>query len=118
MLVYELLVGRPPFEVDDPQETARLILEGSASRYPVHISQLARDFIAQALTKSPTVRPSADELLQHGWLRLHFGGKMPDTATAGGNAVSAGLLKSWLVASWCVSLVGGQHGLRSICPYT
>lgn len=116
VLVYELLVGRPPFEVDDPQETARLIMEGSASRYPVHISQLARDFIAQALTKSPSERPSADELLQHGWLRLHFGGKMPDTATAGGNAVSAGLLKSWLVASWSDIPKAGLLKPNSVLP--
>ncbi|GIL72990.1 hypothetical protein Vretimale_4629 [Volvox reticuliferus] len=100
VLVYELLVGRPPFEVDDPQETARLILTGQASNYPVHISHYARDFVSQALTKRPDVRPSAEQLLQHIWLRHYFGGKLPDSSGTTGGDVTAGLLKSWLVASW------------------
>ncbi|GLC38958.1 hypothetical protein PLESTB_000465600 [Pleodorina starrii] len=101
VLVYELLVGNPPFEVDDPQETTRLILTGEASKYPVHISHYARDFVAQALTKSPEARPSAEQLLQHAWLRHHFGGKVPDTsAGTTGGVMAASLLKSWLVASW------------------
>ncbi|KAG2499859.1 hypothetical protein HYH03_002150 [Edaphochlamys debaryana] len=99
ILVFELLVGQPPFEVDDPKETARLILSGQATNYPVHISQYARDFVAQALTKAPARRPSAEELLQHSWLRHYFGGKVPDAAAAT-SGVSAGQLKSWLVANW------------------
>ena len=66
----------------------------------MHISQYARDFVAQALTKSPSARPAAEDLLQHTWLRHYFGGKVPDTATQCGSTVTAGLLKSWLVASW------------------
>ncbi|KXZ56737.1 hypothetical protein GPECTOR_1g664 [Gonium pectorale] len=100
ILVYELLCGRPPFEVDDPHETAELIMHGQVGNYPVHISQFARDFVAQALTKSPSARPSAEELLQHAWLRHYFGGKVPDPSTATGGVVTAGLLKSWLVTSW------------------
>ncbi|EFJ51962.1 hypothetical protein VOLCADRAFT_56153, partial [Volvox carteri f. nagariensis] len=100
VLVYELLVGRPPFEVDDPQETARLILSGQASDFPVHISQYARDFVAQALTKDADLRPSAEQLLQHPWLRHYFGGKIPDPSVATGGLITVGVLKSWLAASW------------------
>ncbi|PNW85396.1 hypothetical protein CHLRE_03g184450v5 [Chlamydomonas reinhardtii] len=117
VLVYELLVGRPPFEVDDPQETARLIMSGSASGYPVHISQYARDFVAQALTKLPGARPTAEDLLQHSWLRHYFGGKVPDTAAQCGSTVTAGLLKSWLVASWSdISKAGTALKPNSVVP--
>ncbi|PNH12415.1 Serine/threonine-protein kinase ark1 [Tetrabaena socialis] len=110
VLVYELLVGRPPFEVDDPQETASLIMSGEASGYPVHISQFARDFVAKALTKSPSDRPSAADLLQHPWLSHHFGGKLPDPAAAAGCGATANMLKSWLVASCspCKALGAGD----------
>ncbi|GIL42968.1 hypothetical protein Vafri_787 [Volvox africanus] len=111
VLVYELLVGRPPFEVDDPQETARLILSGQASNYPVHISHYARDFVSQALTKHPEGRPSAEQLLQHVWLRHYFGGKLPDSSGAGGD-VTPGLLKPWLVASWDELSKAGPGALR------
>ena len=100
VLVFELLAGRPPFEVEDPKETAKRILAGEAAKFPVHVSAHARDFVTRALSHSPADRPSADELLQHSWLKHYFGGKVPDLGASGPGGVTAGLLKSWIAASW------------------
>lgn len=98
VLVYELLSGRPPFEVEDAKETARLIMAGDVGKFPVHVSQHARDFVLRSLSRDPAQRPTAGELLQHPWLKHYFGGKVPDPSTCAG--VTAGLLKSWLLTTW------------------
>lgn len=68
VLVFELLSGRPPFEVEDPKETAKLILAAKVPELPSTVSAAAEDFIKLALQKKPTQRPSASELLQHPWV--------------------------------------------------
>lgn len=71
VLVYELLVGRPPFEVDEAKETARLILSATVSHWPATLSPQAVAFMKAALAKAPGDRPHAGELLRHGWVRQH-----------------------------------------------
>lgn len=69
VLVYELLTGRPPFEVEDLKETERLILTSEpAPLTSTQASAQCADFIAQCLRKDPTTRPSVKELRQHPWL--------------------------------------------------
>ena len=71
VLVFELLLGKTPFEVDDPKDTAELILKASiAERFPSssEMSQLrggksplsteCRSFISVALEKRPEKRPT------------------------------------------------------------
>jgi serine/threonine protein kinase len=82
------------------QETARLILKAEVSRYPVHISQLARDFVGRALTRDPAERPSAAELMHHAWLAHYFGGKVPASPRLAGDGAHVGMLRTWLTASW------------------
>jgi len=64
VITYELLVGRPPFEVSSQKQTAMLIVWGSPS-FPEHLSAEARDFISLALRKDPSERPSMLDLLRH-----------------------------------------------------
>uniref|UniRef100_A0A7R9V348 Protein kinase domain-containing protein n=1 Tax=Chlamydomonas euryale TaxID=1486919 RepID=A0A7R9V348_9CHLO len=72
VLLYELLVGKPPFEVDDATETTRRILACEMSDMPQHIPSDCAEFIRWALTVSPADRPSASQLLHHRWLQRHM----------------------------------------------
>ena len=90
VLAYELIVGKPPFEVDDEQETRRRILHDTALSFPGHVSAAAAGFIRAALAKSAAQRPSAAELMRHAWLRPHLAAAAA-SAAAGGDARGAAL---------------------------
>eukprot|EP00798_Chlamydomonas_sp_ICE-L_P014084 gene14084-20036_t len=72
VLVYEMLVGVPPFEVEDPKATAQLIMNAPVGGFPATMSVRCRDFIESALEKQGSARPSIAELLQHPWLQRHI----------------------------------------------
>ncbi|KAF6256038.1 kinase-like domain-containing protein [Scenedesmus sp. NREL 46B-D3] len=55
VLAYELVCGRPPFEVEDEAQTAALIM-------------YMDEFVKAALVKSPEARPTATALLKHPWI--------------------------------------------------
>ncbi len=67
VLAYELVCGRPPFEVEDESQTAALIMYSDAIKFPPNRSAQWADFVRAALLKGPDVRPSATVLLQHPW---------------------------------------------------
>lgn len=67
VLAYELVVGRPPFEVDSEAETAGLIMYSDAIAFPPNKSTQWADFVRLALTKNPAQRPDTSRLLQHPW---------------------------------------------------
>lgn len=67
-IAYELLVGRPPFEVADPTKTAMLIVWGDLRVPEGMISPGAEAFVRAALTKDPKKRPRVEELLQGPWI--------------------------------------------------
>ncbi|KAG2442861.1 hypothetical protein HXX76_002940 [Chlamydomonas incerta] len=70
-LAYELISGRPPFEVEDEKQTASNIIYSNNIRFdPAHSAAWA-DFVAQALIKDPRRRPTAAALLAHPWLAAH-----------------------------------------------
>lgn len=71
VLAYELVVGRPPFEVDNEAETAALIMYSDNIVFPPNKSSLWAEFVRQALTKNPASRPCATKLLAHGWCARH-----------------------------------------------
>eukprot|EP00891_Asterochloris_glomerata_P007486 jgi/Astpho2/7486/e_gw1.00114.113.1_t len=71
ILTFELLTGKPPFEVEDPDETVSLIMYSELDTFPDNISGSCISFIRQALIKSPTERPEAGELLHHPWIQSH-----------------------------------------------
>lgn len=72
VLAYELLVGRPPFEVADEGETRKKIMFETTIKFPPHVSQDAINFIRTVLAKNATMRPSASDLVHHAWLRPHL----------------------------------------------
>lgn len=71
ILAYELICGRPPFEVEDVKQTEQRIKFAEVD-FPGHVSPACRSFIQQALTKRPESRPSAAQLFQHPWVQYCY----------------------------------------------
>jgi polo-like kinase 1 len=69
VILYTMLIGKPPFETSDVKTTYRRI-RMNAYTFPdhVHVSTAARDMITKILTNDPAKRPSLDELLSHDFL--------------------------------------------------
>jgi aurora kinase len=65
ILAYELLVGKPPFEVKNEAQTVNRILTCTNISLPARHSLLWADFVKQGLEKRPHFRPDAATLLEH-----------------------------------------------------
>jgi len=72
ILCYELIVGRPPFEVENEQYTMSLIMNSNNINFPTHFSKGWSNFVSMTLNKNPELRPSAAELLKHPWIQKHM----------------------------------------------
>jgi len=72
VICYTLLIGRPPFETNDPKATYRRILKNNYT-FPssVSVSEEAKDLIKKILVTEPTMRPSLDDILQHPFVKNH-----------------------------------------------
>lgn len=66
IIMYELLVGKPPFEAPGQSETIELITEGQLY-VPPSVSLAAKDLIQRILQKLPEKRPSLQEIKSHRW---------------------------------------------------
>lgn len=66
VVIYTLLVGKPPFETSDVKTTYKRI-KMNAYSFPDHIplSNEARGLITRILHSEPTKRPSLDDMLSH-----------------------------------------------------
>mmetsp|Transcript_9358 Transcript_9358/g.34670 ORF Transcript_9358/g.34670 Transcript_9358/m.34670 type:complete len:679 (-) Transcript_9358:170-2206(-) len=66
VILYTLIIGKPPFETSSVKTTYNKIKATSYS-FPPHapITEDARDLICRILTKDPNHRPTIDEILQH-----------------------------------------------------
>jgi polo-like kinase 1 len=78
VIIYTLLIGKPPFETPDVKTTYKKIRMNSYS-FPDHIpiSDNARSLIVKILHLDPARRPTIDEVLAHPF--LNFGGTIPKT---------------------------------------
>ncbi|XP_026808093.1 serine/threonine-protein kinase Aurora-2-like [Rhopalosiphum maidis] len=70
VLLYEILVGKPPFEAPTYEETYKRILNAQYI-FPQHVAPLARDLISRLLRVKPESRLPLQELLLHDWIKLH-----------------------------------------------
>ncbi|XP_050530530.1 uncharacterized protein LOC126899552 [Daktulosphaira vitifoliae] len=70
VLLYEFLVGKPPFEAPTYEETYRRILQAQYI-FPQHVAPLARDLISKLLKVVPETRLSLQSLLEHDWIKIH-----------------------------------------------
>ncbi|KAG7396093.1 hypothetical protein PHYBOEH_002795 [Phytophthora boehmeriae] len=66
IIMFELLVGKPPFMAPDQSETIERITEGQLF-VPPQVSLAAKDLIQRILQKSPEKRPSLQDIKAHRW---------------------------------------------------
>jgi polo-like kinase 1 len=83
VILYTLIVGKPPFETSDVKTTYRRI-KMNIYTYPDHmkgnISDEAKDLIGKILITEPNKRPTFDEILEHPF--FHKGNYIPSLLPA------------------------------------
>jgi len=69
VIIYTLIIGKPPFETQDVKTTYKRIRSNQYS-FPenAQISDHARDLICKILQGDPTKRPTVDDVLKHPWV--------------------------------------------------
>lgn len=83
VIVYTLLVGRPPYETDDVKETYKKI-KANEYTYPptIYVSNDAKDFISKLLVVNPSERMKVDQMRNHPFMKNDPPPKkMPTTIT-------------------------------------
>jgi aurora kinase len=70
VLMYEFLVGSPPFEAHGHHETYKKISKVDI-KWPSHITSEARDLIGKLLVKDPLKRMSLHDVQTHPWIVKH-----------------------------------------------
>ena len=68
VLLYEFLVGVPPFEMEDQVETCRRIRAVKLS-IPPDVPEGAKDLVLKLLVRDPSQRLSLKGVLSHPWVR-------------------------------------------------
>eukprot|EP00884_Botryococcus_braunii_P004030 jgi/Botrbrau1/13628/Bobra.0373s0007.1 len=72
VMLYILLSGLPPFWGDTEEEIFRMVLKGDVdfktAPWP-SISNAAKDIVRKLLTPEPGKRPTAQDILEHPWLK-------------------------------------------------
>lgn len=78
VIIYTLIIGKPPFETNDVKATYKRIKQNNYS-FPEHIpiSEPAKDLVKSILNSDPRKRPTLDEILDHEF--LNYGGTIPKT---------------------------------------
>jgi len=64
ILLYELLVGKPPFETDSHADTYRRIQEGDI-KFPIQVADDAKDLIKKFLMRDPRRRIALEHVKAH-----------------------------------------------------
>mmetsp|Transcript_5749 Transcript_5749/g.4937 ORF Transcript_5749/g.4937 Transcript_5749/m.4937 type:complete len:157 (-) Transcript_5749:1652-2122(-) len=78
VIIYTLIIGKPPFETPDVKTTYKKIRMNNYS-FPENfpISDAARNLITKILNLDPSKRPSLDEIMAHPF--MNHGGTIPKT---------------------------------------
>jgi len=76
VIIYTMLVGKPPFETPDVKTTYKKIRMNSYS-FPEHVplSDAAKSLITKILNLDPSRRPTLDEIMDHPF--INHGGTIP-----------------------------------------
>ncbi|OHT05716.1 CAMK family protein kinase [Tritrichomonas foetus] len=67
VVLYEMITGKLPWNVNQPEEFPAQIKKGNFS-FPPQVPQMARDLISKMMDMSPAHRISSHEILAHAWL--------------------------------------------------
>ncbi|KAF1940835.1 serine/threonine-protein kinase 12 [Clathrospora elynae] len=75
VLMYELLMGKLPFELKSGKATQKKITscKGKGLKFPGHVSKGAEQLIRELLNLDAEKRMSLDEVLTHPWIVEHVG---------------------------------------------
>jgi len=73
VLLYEFLIGKPPFEDETERGTYKKIKNGIPS-FPPDISEEAKDLVTRLLHKNPTERLTLSAVLEHPWIAYNCRG--------------------------------------------
>jgi len=76
ILMYEFLVGSPPFETQNQQDTYRKITRVDMT-FPAHVSTNARDLIRKYLQYNSANRIPFEQALQHQWIQENARSRAP-----------------------------------------
>jgi aurora kinase len=73
VLTYELLVGKPPFEMKSTQATQKKIAnyKGKGIKFPAYVAQGAKNLIRDLLNMDAEKRLGFDDVLKHPWVTRH-----------------------------------------------
>lgn len=74
VLMYEFLVGAPPFEAEGNTATYKRIASVDL-QFPPYVTPLARDLLQKILRRDPQRRIALAKLLEHPWILTHCGDK-------------------------------------------
>ena len=98
VILYTLLIGKPPFETQDVKTTYKRI-RMNAYTFPEHviISDSAKNLIQRILHSDPSKRPKLEEVLNHQFLTVNAIPKMLPASTLA-CPPSSSYLKQFLVA--------------------
>uniref|UniRef100_A0A914UZP0 Aurora kinase n=1 Tax=Plectus sambesii TaxID=2011161 RepID=A0A914UZP0_9BILA len=81
ILLYEFLVGKPPFETASHTDTCRRIVACQYS-FPEYVPEGPRDLIRKLLVRDPSRRASLDDVMTHPWV-VEWKGKVLTKDAAG-----------------------------------
>lgn len=72
ILIYEFLVGKPPFEAEEANETHKRIMKAEV-KYPsdLELSPEVKDLISRLLVVDPTKRIPLSQVLEHPWIKKY-----------------------------------------------
>jgi polo-like kinase 1 len=117
VIIYTLLIGKPPFETSDVKTTYKRI-RVNAYTFPdnITISDQARGLITKILNLDPTKRPTLDEILEHPFFCT--GGAIPKLLPASTLACppSASYVRQFMPNSLPASSSGDKQRLESTTP--
>jgi serine/threonine protein kinase len=74
VLLYEFLIGKPPFEDSSERGTYKKIKQGIPN-FPNNISKEAKDLILKLLAKNPAERIDLEGVISHPWVSLNLRGE-------------------------------------------
>jgi len=119
VIIYTMLVGKPPFETPDVKTTYQKIKANSYS-FPDHVplSDPAKNLIRQILLRDPTKRLTLDEILAHPF--CNHGGSIPKLLPVSTLACppSASYIKQFMPEGMTVKLTAQPQRLVETAPYT
>eukprot|EP00349_Pseudokeronopsis_sp_Brazil_P006500 CAMPEP_0202966096 /NCGR_PEP_ID=MMETSP1396-20130829/10343_1 /ASSEMBLY_ACC=CAM_ASM_000872 /TAXON_ID= /ORGANISM="Pseudokeronopsis sp., Strain Brazil" /LENGTH=174 /DNA_ID=CAMNT_0049689557 /DNA_START=325 /DNA_END=849 /DNA_ORIENTATION=+ len=80
VIIYTLIVGKPPFETSDVKATYKRIRSNEYS-FPetASVSESAKDLIKKILVGDPRQRPTLDDIIEHPFFNNGPGGSIPST---------------------------------------